>query len=318
MGLSKIFPFKASGFRAVQWVWAGLDRLRAALTDKAFLEGGKGVSKSSAWRQISITNQRGLKLAALLTVPEAGGEADSCGGDQGQEKVAAFPLVISCHGFTGTKEGGGRALEMGEALREFGYATLLFDFTGCGESEGAWEEISLSRQIDDLAAVVEWCRGQGYTRIVLNGRSFGGTTVLCYAAGDREVAAVSTWAAAARPGTLFTGFAGVEVDGPPQDLVALVEGEATVYVRKAFFYDLQRHNPLQCAAGLAPRPLQLIHGTADEVVPVDDARLLYHAATEPKELALIEGADHRFSAHMDTVWQTFFTWLQRLSPPGKS
>ena len=274
------------------------------------------MSKSSAWRQISITNQRGLKLAALLTVPEAGGEADSCGGDQGQEKVAAFPLVISCHGFTGTKEGGGRALEMGEALRSLVMLPCFLILPGVGRAR-APGRISLSRQIDDLAAVVEWCRGQGYTRIVLNGRSFGGTTVLCYAAGDREVAAVSTWPR--QPGReLVYGFAGVEVDGPPQDLVALVEGEATVYVRKAFFYDLQRHNPLQCAAGLAPRPLQLIHGTADEVVPVDDARLLYHAATEPKELALIEGADHRFSAHMDIVWQTFFTWLQRLSPPGKS
>ena len=62
--------------------------------------------------------------------------------------------------------------------------------------------------------------------------------------------------------------------------------------------------------------LQLIHGTADEVVSVDDARLLYHAATEPKNW--LNRGRIMFSAHMDIVWQTFFTWLQRLSPPGKS
>ena len=276
------------------------------------------MSESSAWHRISITNRRGLKLAALLAVPEGGGEAARGGRAKGKEKAASFPLVISCHGFTGTKEGGGRALEMGEALLELGCGTLLFDFTGCGESEGVWEEISLSRQIDDLAAVVEWCRGEGFARIVLNGRSFGGTTVLCYAAGDRELAAVSTWAAPARPGSLFARFAGAGVSDSPQDLVALSEGEATVYVRKAFFDDLQSHDPVQCAARLSPRPLQLIHGTADEVVPADDARLLYQAAQEPKELALIEGADHRFSAHLDAVWEAFFTWLRQVLPPDQS
>ncbi|MEW5783939.1 MAG: alpha/beta hydrolase [Bacillota bacterium] len=260
---------------------------------------------ASAWRRCLIPNKRGEGLAALLS------EAAS-----GRAEHTAMPLVVVCHGFTGSKEGGGHALRMGEVLWTAGFSTLLFDFTGCGESEGVWEEISLSRQVADLSAVVDWCRDKGFHRVVLNGRSFGGTTVLCYAARDREIAAVSTWAASAGPAALFAGLAAGEPRDPAAaELSLTVEEGNTVYLRKAFLDDLLLHDVLRSAARIAPRPLQVIHGSADEVVPAGDARLLYQAAAAPKELILIEGADHRFSAHHSAVWRTFTHWLQRVLPP---
>lgn len=224
--------------------------------------------------------------------------------------------MIICHGFTGSKEGGGGALAMADELAERGFDSLLFDFTGCGESEGLWEEITLSRQVEDLGAVVEWAQKKGYRRIVLNGRSFGGATVLAYAAGDPRIAAVCTWAAVAWPLQLFRGFAVEEFapGGPAEKEITLDDGSGSLRLRGRFFQDLQRYNLPGCAAGISPRPLLLIHGTADEVVPVADARLLFEAAGEPKQLALIEGADHRFGDHAAGVWKIFFNWLQRWFP----
>lgn len=226
------------------------------------------------------------------------------------------PLVIVCHGFTGSKEGGGGALAMADGLARCGFDTLLFDFTGCGESEGLWEEISLSRQVEDLAAVVGWARMGGYRRIILNGRSFGGATVLAYAAGDPRIAAVCTWAAVARPLRLFGGSAEEEIvpDGPGEKELTFDDGSGSLRLRGSFFRDLQRYNLPGSTAGITPRPLLLVHGTADEIVPVDEARLLFGAAGEPKQLALIEGADHRFSDHAAGVWKIFFDWLQRWFP----
>ena len=265
------------------------------------------------WRRKAIVNRQGLKLAALLRAAQPLSPEEQTGGG------GRPPLVIVCHGFTGSKEGGGGATAMADALAGRGFATLLFDFTGCGESEGLWEEITLTRQVEDLAAVVRWARSKGYRRITLNGRSFGGATVLAYAAADERIAAVCTWAAVARPLPLFQSFArcGADLEGTAEDRIALLDDSGTVGLPRRFFQDLQRYDLPGCAAQLAPRPLLLIHGTADEVVPVEDGRLLYDRAGEPKELSLIEGADHRFSDHRERVWALFFRWLDALEREEK-
>ena len=255
-------------------------------------------------RKLIILNEYGQRLSALLyraKVAAAAGASppEGCG-----------PIIVVCHGFTGSKEGGGRALEMGEALAAKGYSCLLFDFAGCGESEGLWEEISLSRQLGDLGSVVQWCRAAGFSKIILNGRSFGGATALCYGAADKQIAGICAWSAPAHPDQLFRKFAGGAVAGPAAEMVELAGDGGAVRLLKGFFYDLEKHDLLNCTSQIAPRPLLLIHGTADEVVPSGDALQIEAAAGEPKKLALIEGADHRFSAHMDGVWRNFFAWLK--------
>ncbi len=202
---------------------------------------------------------------------------------------------------------------MGEALAERGISTLLFDFAGCGESEGVFENISLSGQTEDLASVVAWCRREGWDNIILTGRSFGGSTAINCAARDIKVKAVCTWAAVARPGALFNKFAGGKVSGPHDEKVAIAGEEGTLYLKKYFFYDLDKHDLLSGAASISPRPLLIIHGSADESVPLEDARLLYGASGKPKQLEVIDGADHRFSNHIDQVWETFFNWLETVS-----
>src|SRR3712207_7622089 len=42
----------------------------------------------------------------------------------------------------------------------------------------------------------------------------------------------------------------------------------------------------------SPRPLLIVHGTADALIPVEHARRLYEVAGEPKELWLVDGAAH--------------------------
>lgn len=262
--------------------------------------------KQGNWHRIKIKNREGLALSTLLcrsdeTKPGTGGDKER-------------PLIITCHGFTGSKEGSGRALNMAEELVHRGFDSLLFDFSGCGDSEGYWENITLSGQVADLSAVVDWCRGEGFAKIILTGRSFGGTTVLCCAASDKSIAAVCTWAAVARPGKLFesrVSSAGI-FEGNPDDLITLKGEEGTVNLKRGFFSDLCKHDPLQAAAAITPRPLLLIHGSNDQSVPLEEAKMLHHRAAEPKHLAVIEGADHRFSEHLEQVWGVFFDWLRNI------
>lgn len=246
-----------------------------------------------SWKKVSYLNERNQRLAGLLhSRPEAGA------------------AVIVCHGFTGSKEGGGRALEMAEEMARLGYAALLFDFSGCGESEGDFADITLTSHLRDLQSSVNFCLGLGLKKIITLGRSFGGSAAICHGGTDRRVAGVCTWAAPADLKGVFSAFRDRALD-TPGELVPLTGEQGTVYLKKAFFSDLERHNVAGQAALLSPRPLLVIQGSADTVVPPENAGAICQAAGEPKHLQVIEGADHQFSGRHREVWDTFFNWLEK-------
>jgi putative redox protein len=244
------------------------------------------------WRKVSFNNSRGLKLAGLCYFTA---------GKRG-------PVVVVCHGLAGSKEGRGRAMEMAEELAGHGWSTFLFDFTGAGESEGIFKELTLTRQIDDLANAVSWCRQQGFSPIIVQGRSFGGTTALALAACDYRVAGVCIWAAPAMLERLVIGH-----PQPLQDVTekALTENKVVV-LKDDFLKDIKKYNITHCASLISPRPLLIIHGVQDEVVSSFEAEAIYRAAGQPKELAWVEGGDHQFTTTYRQVWEVFFSWLPKI------
>lgn len=247
-------------------------------------------------QKVYFTNSRNLELAGILYDPP--GRTGS--------------IVVVCHGLSGSKEGRGRAIEMCEELAGRGWSSLLFDFAGNGESEGDFKELTLSGQVDDLTRAINWCLYQGFTRIVTQGRSFGGTTVICQAAYDKRVSGVCTWAAPADLRRLILGVAD-PTQSEGEDLV-LGKGAETVRLKRNFLYDLKRYDLTVYSAMIFPRPFLIIHGTADLSVPPVEAVTIYNAAEQPKRLALIEGADHQFSQHYKQIWEIFFEWLERNFP----
>ena len=44
-------------------------------------------------------------------------------------------IIIMCHGFASNKDAGGRFERLSKSLNTFGFNTLAFDFSGCGESD---------------------------------------------------------------------------------------------------------------------------------------------------------------------------------------
>ena len=61
---------------------------------------------------------------------------------------------------------------------------------------------------------------------------------------------------------------------------------------------------------ISPRPLLIVHGTNDETVDPGHARELYEAAGEPKDIAMIEGADHRLRLN-EPAMTTALAWLMK-------
>jgi uncharacterized protein len=69
-------------------------------------------------------------------------------------------------------------------------------------------------------------------------------------------------------------------------------------------------------ADLSPRPLLLIHGTADQVLSHESSQMLYERAREPKTLKLFEGADHSLRAVADGLCEVVESWIVEKSGRG--
>jgi fermentation-respiration switch protein FrsA (DUF1100 family) len=67
-------------------------------------------------------------------------------------------------------------------------------------------------------------------------------------------------------------------------------------------------SPLRWIDKISPRPLLLIHGNKDDLVPVEHARKLFEKALEPKKLLIIPGAGHRLRLEHKAV-NAALDWL---------
>src|SRR5205807_261664 len=124
----------------------------------------------------------------------------------------------------------------------------------------------------------------------LAGSSAGGVLAICLAGEDESIRGVATLAApadfdrwASDPGALLRMCreVGVVRDAAfPPDLDAWAQ-------------ELRETQPLSAISKIPPRPLLLVHGTADDVVSLADARALADAAGESADLRVVAGAGHR-------------------------
>ncbi len=244
--------------------------------------------------RVSFQNRRGQTLAGILHHP-AGTHVPSA--------------AILCHGMESSKESE-KLIALGRALAENGMRTLRFDFAGCGESGGQFDEIAYSGEVEDLKAAFNFLQRQNASKIGLLGSSMGGTVALLFAAREKSVKALVTIAAPAHPEkitqTLLT---------PKEVLNWRQTGFITYHGRRinvSFLDDVQKLDVPQ-AAKTVSCPALIIHGDRDQTVPVDEAYELYEQLASPKKLCILEGADHRLSEplSMKQALQESKDWLVR-------
>ena len=82
-------------------------------------------------------------------------------------------VVVLCHGFLSNKNSTTNKT-LTRLLLERGIATFRFDFFGQGDSEGPFEQITLTTAIDQAHSALHVVTNKGYRRLGLMGSSFGG------------------------------------------------------------------------------------------------------------------------------------------------
>ena len=215
------------------------------------------------------------------------------------------PCIIMSHGFESSKDGT-KWLALAPRLYEAGFAFLRFNYRGCGRgqetSEGQFEDTTLSGRIKDYIAAINFSENTEIDtkRLGVIGSSFGGMVVL--AARDSRIKAMVTLSAPAR-------FQTPTKEQLSREFIELPSGQR---LRTGFFRDAQQYDICQ-AIGKISCPVLLIHGSADEVVPVKDAHDLYRSAREPKRLAIIEGGSHALNEpeHLEQILSLTLNWFQQ-------
>ena len=208
-------------------------------------------------------------------------------------------VMIMCHGFRGSMEGGGRAAQLADEISERFATVVRFNFTRCAK---------LSVLVEELKRVIDYARKElDPEYLILLGRSFGGATCLVTACTDETYRpdGLCLWSTPHYlPGTFERIFESVDKDAfdkallDNKDIVMDDEmGRDVVtadFVKELFQYDLGK-----LIRNWQEGALLVIHAENDEYVPLQEAKMNFAlAGGEDKKMYVMPGDDH----HLNLCW----------------
>ena len=201
------------------------------------------------------------------------------------------------------------------ALADAGLATLRFDFTGLGGSEGEFANTDFSSNVADLVAAARWLESEHRAPSLLVGHSFGGAAVLAAAAQMPSVTAVVTINAPSDPAHSEKLFAGHEEEIRDKGVAQVELAGRQFTVRREFLDDIAAQNITKAVAGLK-RALLVMHAPADEIVSIDHASAIFLAAKHPKSFISLDTADHLLTRREDAHYAAtvLAAWASRYLP----
>ena len=175
-------------------------------------------------------------------------------------------------------------------LRDLGFNLLYFDFRALGESGGKTSSIGYL-ELRDISAAVKFLketRAPFCEKIGLYGLSVGGMVAINEAACNPEIACVVTEASYYSFRRIASRWAWERYRIPYLPLVPIIMH----YIRKYLGDNPERYSPKYNVAKIAPRPVFIIHGRKDKVIPSVHARWLYKRAGNPKSIWVLPGAQY--------------------------
>ena len=224
--------------------------------------------------------------------------------------TSRVPGLVLCHGFPagprGSVTSGLTYPELADRLaRDAGWAVLTFNFRGTGTSAG---DFSIEGWLADQRAAIDLMESRDDvmgTWIV--GSSLGGALAVQTAATDERIRGVATLAAPA----VLRDWA--------RDPARFLEHARSLGVFRtpgfppspsAWIRAIAEFDAAAMAVKIPPRPFLVLHGSADDVVPVGDARLLADAARGSSELRIVHAAGHGLR-HDPRAIAALLGWLDR-------
>jgi pimeloyl-ACP methyl ester carboxylesterase len=198
----------------------------------------------------------------------------------------ADALVILGHGVTGNKDRP-QLVALAAGLAALGWPCLRISFSGNGGSEGRFEDCCISKEIGDLQAVLDVVPND--VNVAYAGHSIGAAVGVLTAARDLRVRALVSLAGVTRT----EAFVEREFSAVTPDAGCMWEDE-NFPLSRTFVDDLKAIDNTLDAAEAVTQPWLLIHGDADDLVPLQDGLDAFAVATCEKRWLAISGAGHSF------------------------
>ncbi len=225
--------------------------------------------------KVIFKNSKGLILSGSLELPE----------DTTPKAFAIFSHCFTCNkNLINVKF-------ISETLSENGIATLRFDFSGLGDSEGDFAKTDFTSNIDDLLHAAQFLEDNYEAPKLLVGHSLGGAASIIAANKIESVKALTT---IGTPSTLdhirrvfnnkldeimINGSAMVDVAGREME------------IGRDFVEDLSRYSIKRSLNNLQ-KPILVMHSPEDDMVNIDHATNIFMAARHPKSFISLDNVDH--------------------------
>ncbi|NCO12295.1 MAG: hypothetical protein COZ34_05125 [Candidatus Pacebacteria bacterium CG_4_10_14_3_um_filter_34_15] len=230
--------------------------------------------------KIKIKNKKGLFLSAIVERPN---------------KEGIFPTVLFLHGFKGYKEEP-TYVDLAKRFLKHGIASVRFDASGFGDSEGTLENsYRFSNFITDTEVIYEWLLQRDFIdaeKIGVIGQSMGGAQAILFASNHPELKIIC---AISPPNKIGTNDALGAIKDEWKNKGYLEEMSSRygkkikipyAYLEDAMQYDFEN------LVHKITLPLLVVLGEKDNIVLPSQTEKVFNAGNEPKTLMRFGNMDH--------------------------
>ena len=214
----------------------------------------------------------------------------------------AREIVLIGHGVTGNKDRP-FVVTLAEGLAKAGLPVIRFSFSGNGGSQGKFTESTVTKEVEDLGAVIDAVKDR---EICYIGHSMGGAVGVLRAAKDSRIKALVSLA-----GMVHTRAFAEREFGMVKPGEGFMWDDTNCPLSQAYMDDMARIGSVRDHASQIRVPWLLVHGSEDDVVPLQDSLDILERANEPKKLVQLPGANHVFTGdHTAPMVTEVVTWVK--------
>ncbi|XP_010503363.1 PREDICTED: uncharacterized protein LOC104780562 [Camelina sativa] len=235
-------------------------------------------------QRIVIPNSHNEKLVGLL------------------HETGSTEIVVLCHGFRSNKNNQ-IMNNVAAAIEKEGISAFRFDFSGNGESEGSFYYGNYSHEADDLRSVIQYFSKMNRVVPIILGHSKGGDVVLLYASKYHDIRNVINLSGRydlkkgikERLGEDFLERI------KQQGFIDVGDGKSGYRVTEESLTEKLNTNMHEACLKIDKECRVLtVHGSGDEVIPVEDAKEFAKIIPNHK-LEIVEGANHCYTENQSQL-----------------
>ena len=207
-----------------------------------------------------------------------------------------IPIVCIFHGFTGHKAGPHFIfVKLSRKLEELGIASVRFDFSGSGESDGAFIDMTISKELQDAENILEYVKALDFVdkdNIGVVGLSMGGLISGILASEHKEdIKALCLWAPANNMRKVFAE------DRTIEEIEAFRNKGFYDYhgfsLGFGYYNDIKGLDIRNRSAGF-DKNILILHSDNDSSVPIVFSKMYLELYKDRAKRIVIEGGEHTF------------------------